>query len=52
MHTDEVHRIKSYLELHHQEMIKFLRVLVGVETPSGSVDSQYEIFDILKNEFE
>ena len=52
MHTDEVHRISNYLELHYQEMIKFLELLVSIETPSRFPDSQYEIFKILKNELE
>src|SRR5210317_1688124 len=50
--ANNVNRIKDYLELHHEEMIQFLKFLVSIETPSREVNSQVEIFKIFKTALE
>ena len=52
MKTVDVNRIREKLKLHHEDMIKFLKALVAIETPSRSVNSQYRIIDFIKNELE
>lgn len=52
MKTKDVNRVIKYLELHHKDMIEFLKSLVTIETPSRSAKSQQKIFKLIKKELE
>ena len=52
MKTKDVNRVIKYLELHHKDMIEFLKSLVTIETPSRSAKSQLKIFKLIKKELE
>lgn len=52
MKPKDVNRINRFLELHHNEMIDFLKNLVAIETPSQSSKSQIKIIDFIKKQLE
>ncbi len=52
MKARNVNRINKFLELHHDDMIDFLKCLVAIETPSRSASSQFKILNFIKNKLE
>ncbi len=52
MKAKDVNRINKFLEIHHSDMIEFLKTLAAIETPSRSASSQLKILNFLKNKLE
>ena len=44
-------RTKEYLLTNKEQMILFLKELVGIETPSDKINSQHQILAYLKDRF-
>ncbi|MBQ4819676.1 M20 family metallopeptidase [Aquimarina sp. MMG016] len=49
---DIARKIEKHLESCKNEMLRFLKELVTIESPSHSIISQYQIFDFIKTKFE
>lgn len=47
-----VPEIQTFLRAHEDEMLEFLRELVGMETPSHTIEAQHIILEFLRERFE